>query len=161
MVTLAQPIMTNTTITISELEAKLGEQIGLSRWFLIDQNRIDQFADVTEDQQFIHVDPLRAKNTSFGGTIAHGFLTLSMLSAMAEDALPVVEGLKHSVNYGFDRIRFITSVGVDAKIRGRFDLIKLDASLGQVTKTLKATVEIEGNDKPALVAEWITRHYFS
>lgn len=153
--------MVNRTITASELEANLGKEIGLSRWFLIDQDRINQFADVTEDQQFIHVDPLKAKDTPFDGTIAHGFLTLSMLSAMADDAVPVVEGLKHSVNYGFDRIRFISPVRANSRIRGRFDLIKFESTAGQVTQTVNVTVEIEGSDKPALVAEWISRHYFS
>lgn len=153
--------MVSRTTTISELEAKLGKEIGLSRWFLIDQDRINQFADVTEDQQFIHVDPLNAKDTPFGGTIAHGFLTLSMLSAMADDAVPVVEGLVHSVNYGFDRIRFISPVRANSRVRGRFDLIKFESTAGQITQSVSVSVEIEGSDQPALVAEWISRHYFS
>jgi acyl dehydratase len=148
-------------ISPSELEALLGKEVGLSRWFQMDQERISLFADVTEDQQFIHVDPERARTTPFGGTIAHGFLTLSMLSAMAEDAVPLVEGLEHSVNYGFDRIRFISPVSAGKRIRGRFELTKIDVNAGEITQTLKVTVEIEDSDKPALVAEWISRHYFS
>lgn len=153
--------MAGRTLPVVDLAALLGKEIGLSRWFLMDQERIGIFADVTEDQQFIHVDPEKAKHTPFGGTIAHGFLTLSMLSAMAEDAVPLVQGLIHSVNYGFDRIRFISPVSEGKRIRGRFDLTEFEVSEGQITQTLKVTVEIEGSDKPALVAEWISRHYFS
>ncbi|MCK4861068.1 MAG: MaoC family dehydratase [Rhodobacteraceae bacterium] len=127
----------------------------------MDQERVGLFADVTEDQQFIHVDPEKAKTTPFSGTIAHGFLTLSMLSLMAKDAVPRVEGLTHSVNYGFDRIRFISPVSTGKRIRGRFELIAINVGTGEITQTMKVTVEIEDNDKPALVAEWITRHYFS
>ena len=148
-------------ISPKDLEALLGKEVGLSRWFLMDQERVGLFADVTEDQQFIHVDPEKAKATPFGGTIAHGFLTLSMLSAMAEEAVPLVDGLIHSVNYGFDRIRFISPVSTGKRIRGRFELIAINVGTGEITQTMKVTVEIEDNDKPALVAEWITRHYFS
>jgi acyl dehydratase len=144
-----------------DLEALLGKEVGLSRWFLMDQERIGLFADVTEDQQFIHIDPERAKATPFGGTIAHGFLTLSMLSAMAEEAVPLVEGLIHSVNYGFERIRFIAPVSAGKRIRGRFELIAINVGTEEITQTMKVTIEIEDNDKPALVAEWVTRHYFS
>ena len=148
-------------ISPKDMEALLGKEVGLSRWFLMDQERIGLFADVTEDQQFIHVDSERAKATPFGGTIAHGFLTLSMLSAMAEEAVPLVEGLIHSVNYGFDRVRFISPVSTGKRIRGRFELIAINVGTGEITQTMKVTIEIEGNEKPALVAEWVTRHYFS
>ncbi len=148
-------------ISPKDLEALLGKEVGLSRWFLMDQERIGLFADVTEDQQFIHVDSEKAKATPFGGTIAHGFLTLSMLSAMAEEAVPLVEGLIHSVNYGFDRVRFISPVSAGKRIRGRFELIAISVGAGEITQTLKVTIEIEGSEKPALVAEWVTRHYFS
>ncbi len=148
-------------ISPKDLEALLGKEVGLSRWFLMDQERIGLFADVTEDQQFIHVDSERAKTTPFGGTIAHGFLTLSMLSAMAEEAVPLVEGLIHSVNYGFDRVRFISPVSAGKRIRGRFELIAINVGAGEITQTMKVTIEIEGSEKPALVAEWVTRHYFS
>ena len=148
-------------ISPKDMEALLGKEVGLSRWFLMDQDRIGLFADVTEDQQFIHVDSERAKATPFGGTIAHGFLTLSMLSAMAEEAVPLVEGLIHSVNYGFDRVRFISPVSAGKRIRGRFELIAINVGAGEITQTMKVTIEIEGSEKPALVAEWVTRHYFS
>lgn len=148
-------------ITPKDLEALLGKEVGVSRWFLMDQDRIGLFADVTEDQQFIHVDPEKAKATPFGGTIAHGFLTLSMLSAMAEEAVPLIKGLTHSVNYGFDRIRFISPVAAGKRIRGRFELIAITVGATEVSQTLKVTIEIEGSEKPALVAEWIMRHYFS
>ena len=148
-------------ISPKDLEALLGKEVGLSRWFLMDQERIGLFADVTEDQQFIHVDSERAKATPFGGTIAHGFLTLSMLSAMAEEAVPLVEGLIHSVNYGFDRVRFISPVSAGKRIRGRFELIAINVGAGEITQTMKVTIEIENSEKPALVAEWVTRHYFS
>jgi acyl dehydratase len=98
------------TITIAQLQAKIGTETGVSRWFEISQARIDAFAEVTEDRQFIHVDPVAAKATPFGGTVAHGFLTMSMLSAIAYDALPRVEGLAMGVNYGFDKVRFVAPV---------------------------------------------------
>jgi len=148
-------------ITPKELEALLGKEVGVSRWFLMDQDRISLFADVTEDQQFIHVESDKARATPFGGTIAHGFLTLSMLSAMAEESVPRVEGLIHSVNYGFERIRFISPVHAGNRIRGRFELIAITVGSAEITQTMKVTIEIEGGDKPALVAEWVTRHYFS
>src|ERR1700719_3333215 len=99
------------TITIAQLQAKIGTEAGVSRWFEISQARIDAFAEVTADRQFIHVDPVGAKATPFGGTVAHGFLTMSMLSAIAYDALPRVEGLATGVNYGFDEVRFVARVG--------------------------------------------------
>ena len=157
----AQSRVVNRTISIVDLHAIRGKEIGLSRWFNIDQERINLFAEATEDQQFIHVDSKRAKDTSFGGTIAHGFLSLSMLSAMAEDAVPIVENLVHSINYGFNRIRFLTPVSVGSRIHGRFNLLAVSEGEGHVTLTYNVTVEIEGVDKPALDAEWITRHYFS
>ena len=117
------------TITIAQLQAKIGTETGVSRWFEISQARIDAFAEVTEDRQFIHVDPVAAKATPFGGTVAHGFLTLSMLSAIAYDALPRVEGLAMGVNYGFDKVRFVAPVRAGARIRGRFKLAVADAAL--------------------------------
>lgn len=146
---------------MSYLSGKLGQEIGTSRWFLIDQDRINTFADTTEDQQFIHTDPERAAQTPFGGTIAHGFLTLSMLSTMAEDTLPIPDNLVHTVNYGFDKIRFISPVHAGKNIRAVFTLKALETTGKQITQTLIATVEIEGSDKPALVAEWISRHYLA
>ena len=148
------------TISLHDLEAAVGSEFGVSRWFTLDQERIDTGADTTEDQQFIHVDPEAAKATPFGGTIAHGFLTLSMLSTMAQDATPRIEGLVQSINYGFNRIRFVSPVLSGARVRGRFVLASIEAGQGYVTQTLNVTIEIEGKNKPALVAEWISRHYF-
>lgn len=144
-----------------DLSAKVGSEVGLSRWFAVDQARISAFADITEDHQFLHVDPERAAETQFGGTIAHGFLTLSLLSAMADAALPNLEGQQASINYGFDRIRFVSPVPEGSQVRGRFTL----AAAQNVTRdvlslTHDVTVEIEGSEKPALVARWISRHYF-
>jgi acyl dehydratase len=145
------------SIAIEDLIARVGTETGVSRWFLIDQARIDAFADVTEDHQFIHVDPEAAKSTPFGGTIAHGFLTLSMLSALARDALPRPRGVAMGVNYGFEKLRFVAPVRAGRRIRGRFVLLDVvKRSLLEFQMRNKVTVEIEGSDKPALVAEWLT-----
>ena len=147
--------------TVDELRDMVGQEMGVSRWFEITQAKIDAFADITEDWQFIHIDPERAKaETPFGGTIAHGFLTVSMLSAMVYEAGPGVKGIKSSVNYGCDRLRFLNPVKAGARIRGRFVLTKFDESKpGEITYHQQATVEIEGEEKPALVADWIGRVY--
>ncbi|MEL6233169.1 MAG: MaoC family dehydratase [Pseudomonadota bacterium] len=148
-----------TRITMPELEARTGAEVGLSRWFEMDQPRIDRFADVTEDAYFIHTDPERAKSDApFGGTIAHGFLTLSLLSAMSYDALPELEGKRMQVNYGFDRIRFVAPVPSGASVRGRFLLSKC-ARTGpeEATMTYAVSVEIKNGERPALAAEWIAR----
>jgi acyl dehydratase len=144
-------------IAIADLAARVGGAPFVSRWFTLDQARIDAFAVVTEDRQFIHVDPVGAKASPFGGVIAHGFLTLAMLAAMADDALPPVAGLALSVNYGFDRVRFVTPVKAGARVRGLFSLA--DATQRAPREWLtryETTVEIEGADKPALVAQWLT-----
>ena len=144
-------------IAIADLAARVGGSPFVSRWFLLDQARIDAFAAATEDRQFIHVDPVAAKATPFGGTIAHGFLTLAMLSAMVEDALPPVAGLALSVNYGFDRVRFVAPVRAGARVRGVFALAEAKRrSPRQWLIRYDATIEIEGADKPALVAQWLT-----
>jgi acyl dehydratase len=148
---------TKLALSIAELGQRVGQEIGLSRWFLIDQKRIDAFADATEDWQFIHVDPEAAKATPFGAAIAHGFLTLSMLSAIAYDALPKVSGLAMGVNYGFDKVRFVAPVRAGRRIRGRFTLSALTQRSQHEWQSRKAvTVEIEGEDKPALIAEWLS-----
>ena len=144
---------------LQDLQARTGESIGASDWFLIDQDRIDHFADTTEDHQFIHVDPEAAKATPFGQTIAHGFLTLSMLAPLMDSALekPAVQ---MSVNYGFNKVRFLSPVKSGKRIRGHFKLLELvEKRPGQWQQTVEVTVEIEGEDKPALLAEWIFQHF--
>ena len=144
-------------LTIAELEARIGQEIGLSPWILVDQARIDAFADVTEDHQFIHVDPQAAKaRTPFGGTIAHGFLTLSLLSRMAIDALPHVAGRRMGINYGFDKVRFLTPLVSGSRVRGRFHMREvMRRGDKDVLFRYQVQVEIEGQDKPALVADWL------
>ena len=133
-----------------------------SRWFTVTQAMINAYADLMEDRQFIHVDPARAARTEFGGTVAHGFLTLSMLSAMVSDAQPSPAGTAHSVNYGFNRLRFLAPVRPETRVRGSFLLKSLEERMqGEVTVTWNVEVEIEGHPKPALVAEWIIRHYLA
>ena len=147
--------------TLDELRALVGQEIGVSRWIEIDQARINTFADITEDWQYIHIDPDRAAaETPFGGAIAHGFLTLSMLSAMVYEAGPGLKGIAMGVNYGFDRIRFLSPVLAGSRIRGRFTLTEIDESKpGEVTYKQAVVVEIEGREKPALAADWIGRVY--
>ena len=148
------------TVTREEYEAMVGQEIGVSDWFEITQERIDQFADCTEDWQYIHVDPEKAAKTPFGTTIAHGFLTMSMLSAMVYQ-MPSMEGVTMGVNYGMNKMRFVSPVPVGSRIRGRFVLSKFEEIRpGEVQTTTTVTVEIEGKEKPALVAEWLGRRYF-
>ena len=144
-------------VPLAQIEALVGETLAPSRWFTIGQDRIDRFADVTEDHQFIHVDPDCAKDTPFGATIAHGFLTLSMLSAMTPDDLPQPEGTKMGVNFGFDRVRFVEPVRSGSRVRAHLRLIAFEERRpGQHQSRWDVTVEIEGADKPALKAEWLT-----
>ena len=145
----------------SDLPSLIGQEVGVSRWITVDQARIDAFARTTEDEQFIHVDPEAAKATPFGGTIAHGFLTLSLASAMSYDGLAPLDGVVMGVNYGFDKLRFLAPVPAGSKVRGRFKLLSAEAKGADdgVTRWLlkhELTVEIEGADKPALIAEWLT-----
>ena len=148
-------------VTIGALGSKIGQEIGLSDWMLVDQAMIDLFADATRDHQFIHVDPAMAKLTPFGGTIAHGFLTLSLLSHLFEaSGANALDGIRMALNYGTNKVRFLTPVRAGSRVRGRFKLVALDEQQpGQYRETVEATVEIEGVDKPALVAEWIFRLY--
>ena len=144
----------------SDLPSLVGQEVGLSRWITVDQARIDAFARITEDEQFIHVDPERARQTPFGGTIAHGFLTLSLASAMAEAVEPL-DGVVMGVNYGFDKLRFLAPVRSGSRVRGRFKLMSAEDKGSQdgVTRWLlkhELTVEIDGGDKPALIAEWLS-----
>jgi acyl dehydratase len=141
----------------------VGQEVGVSAWHPVDQSRIDAYADVIEDHQFIHVDPERAKKeTTFGTTIAHGFLTMSLLSIMSYEVMPVIEGTTMGVNYGFDRLRFISPVRSGSHVRGRFTLaeVKLRKPRELQSRT-SVTVEIEGEEKPALVADWIGLIYFA
>ena len=149
-------------LSLEDLKEKLGLEVGISRWFTIDQARVDKFADLTEDWQYIHVDPFAAKKTIFNGTIAHGFLTVSLLSAMYYDAIPMIEGSKLGVNYGFDKLRFLYPVKVGSKVRGRFELSDIrEVRPFEISTTWRVEVEIEDFEKPALVAHWIGRQYLS
>ena len=142
--------------TLDEIRSRIGEEVGVSGWLTMDQDRITAFAESTEDRQFIHVDPEGAAQTPFGGTVAHGFLTLSMLSRMAAEAMLVPETLKMGVNYGLDRVRFIAPVRSGKRIRGRFRLDSVDEKApGQILLRHVVTVEIEGDYKPALTAQWL------
>jgi acyl dehydratase len=147
------------TISPQDLLARSGDVIGVSEWIQLDQPTIQAFADVTCDHQFIHVNEELARQTPFGGTIAHGFLSLSLLAAFAYDALPVIEGTKLGVNYGLDRVRFLSPVKSGARVRGRFVLKQVEQTDEHLTTRYAVTVEIEGEDRPALFAEWITRIY--
>jgi acyl dehydratase len=142
--------------SIDEIKTKVGTQIGVSNWIPIDQQAIDSFADVTGDHQFIHVDPEAAARTPFGGTVAHGFLTLSLLSQMAAEVMLVPDGLKMAVNYGFERVRFLAPVRSGKRVRGIFQLAGMEEKRpGQWQFVHHVTVEIEGEEKPALTADWI------
>ena len=150
-------------VTLETYQAMVGKEVGVSSWHLIDQSRIDMFADVIEDHQFIHVDPERAKKeTAFGNTVAHGFLTMSLLSIMSYKVMPVIQGTTMGVNYGFDKLRFLSPVRAGSRVRGRFVLT--EAKLRKPTELqscTSVTVEIEGEEKPALVAEWVTRAVYA
>jgi len=141
---------------LDEIRARTGTEVGISTWLTVDQARITEFADATDDHQFIHVDPEAAAKTQFGGTIAHGFLTLSLLSRMAADAMLVPEGIKLAVNYGFDRVRFLAPVKSGRRVRGRFTLDSIEEKApGQWLLRHTVTVEIEDEGKPALTAQWL------
>ena len=141
----------------------VGQEVGVSNWHLVDQERINEFAEATEDHQFIHVDPERAKReTPFGAAIAHGFLTLSLMSVFSYEAMPKIIGTTMGVNYGFDKMRFLSPVRAGSRVRGRFVLT--EAMLRKPTEMLSrtsVTVEIEGETKPALVADWLGLIYFA
>lgn len=144
-------------MTPNELKSLVGKRVGTSSWVLVDQARIDQFADITEDWQFIHIDPERTKaETALPGTIAHGFLTLSLLSKMAYEMPTEIEGAVMSFNYGFDKVRFLAPVPAGARIRAHFELSSMEErNPGEILTNLKVSMEIEGSDRPALVAEWL------
>jgi acyl dehydratase len=142
--------------SLDAIRARVGQEVGVSGWLIVDQPRIDAFADATEDRQFIHIDAAAAAQTPFGGTIAHGFLTLSLLSRMAAEAMSVPDGLRMAVNYGLDRVRFLAPVRSGKRVRGRFVLDSIEEkAAGQILMRHNVTVEIEGEDKPALTALWL------
>jgi acyl dehydratase len=148
---------TSTAIAISEYLRQVGGVLGTSHWVTVNQDMIDRFADLTADRQFIHVDPIRAGETAFGGTVAHGFLTLSLLSLMSFSAVPAINGVQMGINYGFNVVRFITPVRAGDRVRGHFTLNQcIEREPGQWQSTLAVRVEIENVPKPALVAEWIS-----
>lgn len=148
------------TLSKEDYQAQTGQEIGVSDWITVDQSRIDAFADCTDDRQFIHIDPAKAAATPFGTTIAHGYLTLSLLSAMAYDAMPGIEGAKMGVNYGLNKVRFMAPVKSGKRVRGRFKMIDVsERSPGVMQSTVEVSVEIEGETKPALIAEWVTLAY--
>jgi acyl dehydratase len=141
---------------LADIRDRIGQEVGLSSWLTMGQQRINEFADATEDRQFIHTDPHAAAQTPFGGTIGHGFLTLSMLSRMAAEGMLVPDSIKMAVNYGLDRVRFIAPVKSGKRIRGRFRLDSVEEKApGQLLLRHTVTVEIEGEEKPALTAEWL------
>lgn len=145
------------TMTLEEIRGYTGKEIGVSEWFELDQDKINGFADLTEDHMFLHVNPEAAKATPFGGTIAHGLLTLSMMPVMAYQAMPGVEGTKMGVNYGYDKVRFMAPVKSGKRIRGHFVVKSVeDKGDGRFALNQDVTIEIEGEEKPALCAEWIT-----
>ena len=142
-----------------QLEGRVGEEIGVSPWLAVEQDRIDLFAKAIDDPQWIHIDPVRAKAGPFGATIAHGFLTLSLLSHLIETTFSFADR-KMGVNYGLNRVRFTAPLPSGSRIRARFSLGAYERIAGGVQVTFNTLVEREGGDKPVLVAEWIGRHYF-
>jgi len=150
------------SISTDDLLAAVGTEIGVSPWREVNQTMIDRFADATDDHQFIHVDPERAaKETPFGGTIAHGFLSLSLLSTLAYETIPPLEGATVGINYGFDEIRFKAPVKAGARVRARFVLVKANVRpSGWIEVAHDVTIEIENSRKPALTARWLTLTQF-
>lgn len=141
-----------------DLQDLVGKEIGLSEWRVVSQNMIDLFAEATDDHQFIHVDPERAAaETTFGGTIAHGFLSLSLLSTFAYEALPGIEGANMGINYGFERVRFMAPVKTGSRVRARFELTKAQVRpSGWIQLAYDVVLEIENSAKPAFTATWLT-----
>jgi acyl dehydratase len=145
--------------SIEEIIAAKGEHMGYTDWFEVTQERVSQFADATDDHQWIHIDQERAKAGPFGATIAHGYLTLSLIAHFGKE-LYQVKNLTMGINYGLNKVRFTSPVPVGSKIRGRFTLIKLDKIDGGVQTTWSVVVEREGGEKPVLVAETLSRHFY-
>ena len=148
------------TLPMSEVVSSIGSELGVSDWMEITQQRVNDFADATLDHQFIHIDPERAAVTPFGGTIAHGFLTLSLLPHFLGEAMPQVENTLMALNYGSDKVRFLQPVSVGARIRARTELMAADEKRpDQWLLKLKVTMEIENEKKPALIAEMLTLYF--
>ena len=154
---------TSDPIAADDWRSLIGTEIGVSPWVAIEQPLIDDFARVTGDDQFIHVDPVRAKAESpYGGTVAHGFLTLALLPVMARSVLPQTRGARARINYGFDKVRFLAPVPAGARVRARFRLAQADIRRpGELTLKYEVTVELEGGKEPAVVAEWLSRQVFA
>lgn len=145
---------------VEELKTLIGQEVAASDWLEVTQSRINDFADATEDHQWIHIDVERARTDSpFHSTIAHGFLTLSMLPHLAAQAFKVEGDFKMGINYGLNRLRFVSPVPAGSRVRAKFTLQQVEDVAGGVQLTWSVTVEIEGGAKPALVAEWLVRYY--
>lgn len=153
----------NPPISLAAYQNLVGRPIGVSSWHLVDQSRINIYADVIDDHQFIHVDPERVRReTPFGATIAHGFLIMSLLSIMSYEVMPAIEGTTMGVNYGFDKLRFVSPVRAGSRVRGLFTLTEAKLRKPkELQSRTNVTVEIEGEDKPALVADWIGLIYLA
>ena len=148
-----------TVVRLAQLGDLAGREVGVSGWLVIAQDRIDAFAAATDDHQWIHVDPERARTDApFGATIAHGFLTLSLVSTLVRDAV-VVEGAQMALNYGLNRVRFVSPVPSGSRIRAKVALANVDATADSIQAIWSVTIELDGGNKPAVVAEWIVRYY--
>ena len=152
-------MQTREAISIDHWRSLIGTEIGVSRWIAIEQPLIDDFARITGDDQFIHVDPRRAKVESpYGGTVAHGFLTLALLPTMAREVLPQTRGAQARINYGFDKIRFLAPVRAGGRVRARFRLLQAqERRPGELTLKYEVAVEVEESERPAIIAEWLSR----
>ncbi|MEH6475427.1 MAG: MaoC family dehydratase [Sneathiella sp.] len=149
-------------ITREEFLASKGTEYGPGEWFKVDQERINKFAEATEDYQFIHVDPEAAKESPFGGTIAHGFLTLSLLAYLVPQITPKADNVKMGVNYGMNKLRFLSPVAVDSEVRVRNKILDVvEKRPGQILVTSEVSIEIKGQETPALVAEWLGMQFLA
>ena len=152
-----------TKLSFEKVSEKLGKLVGTSEWYSINQDMIDSFATLTKDHFFIHIDPERVKKeTPLNSTIAHGFLSVSLLSAMSYDCVPGIEGAHFGLNYGFNKLRFVSPVPVNSRIRGHFTLKDIEKNdTGEITMIYDVTVERETQEKPVLVAEWVTKAFIN
>jgi acyl dehydratase len=152
--------MTAVFRSAAEFSAALGRSFGPTEWLLVDQARVDSFAEATGDHQWIHVDPVRARAGPFGGTIAHGFLTLSLVNYFMPQ-LTRAEGMQLGLNYGCDRVRFPAALHTGTRVRARAELVSVEeVKLGAVQVKMRVTIEVEGGDKPVCVADTLSRFYF-